>query len=297
MIDRYLLRYFLAVIDQGNFSRAAQHCRVSQPTLSVGIAKLETLLARTLFNRTNRRVELTPAGTRFAVHARRIEAEFAAAERPVAATAPARVVRLGIVSTLPSAWIGAALLAVRRTDAADRLEIVEGRARDLRPRLDRGGIDLLLGDVGDDPHAMPLFEEDYALALPADHSLADRPSLNAEDVAGEAMIVRRHCEALAEVSRFFTLRGVRPFMAARTVNDDRAVAYVRAGLGITVMPRCFAAPGIAMPALAGFTLKRRIGFTAGRANGSSPIDHAPITVLGQELRRLHRQAIERGWSG
>ncbi len=81
MIDRYLLRYFLAVMDEGNFTRAAAHCRVSQPTLSVGIAKLESMVGTPLFNRTNSRVELTTAGARFAQHARRIEAEFAAAER------------------------------------------------------------------------------------------------------------------------------------------------------------------------------------------------------------------------
>ena len=61
MVDRYLLRYFLAVIDYGNFSKAAAQCHVSQPTLSVGIAKLEQGLGRPLFRRTNRRVELTEA--------------------------------------------------------------------------------------------------------------------------------------------------------------------------------------------------------------------------------------------
>lgn len=260
MIDRYLLRYFLAVVDQGNFSRAAAHCRVSQPTLSVGIAKLERLLGRPLFDRTNRRVALTAAGTRFAHHARRIEAEFAAAERAVDGAAPARLVRIGIVSTLPSGWIEAAVRASRGVPG-ERIEIVEGRARDLLPRLDRGAVDTMLCDIGDDPRGgVPLFEEPFALAMAADHPLATRLSVEAEDVAGETMIVRRHCEALAEVSRFFTQRGVRPFMAARTVSDDRAVGYVRAGLGITVMPRCFAQAGIAMPALAGFDRRRRIGF-------------------------------------
>ena len=56
MIERYLLRYFLAVVDQGNFSRAAVHCNVSQPTLSAGISKLENALQRQLFTRTNQRV-------------------------------------------------------------------------------------------------------------------------------------------------------------------------------------------------------------------------------------------------
>ncbi len=261
MIDRYLLRYFLAVIDHGNFSRAALHCRVSQPTLSVGIAKLEALLARPLFNRTNRRVELTAAGARFAIHARRIEAEFAEAEFAVSDDAPSRLIRLGIISTLPSGWVESAIIAAGAADTGERLEIVEGRSRDLHAALERGRIDVVLGPVADEARdADILFEENYALALPATHPLAAHATVKAESLAGETMIVRRHCEALPEISRHFTARGIRPFMAARTANDDRAIAYVRAGLGITVMPRCFASPGIAMPALAGFCLTRRIGF-------------------------------------
>ena len=65
MIERYLIRYFLAVVEHGNFSRAAAMCHVAQPTLSVGIAKLEALLDRALFTRTNQRVEMTDAGSRF----------------------------------------------------------------------------------------------------------------------------------------------------------------------------------------------------------------------------------------
>jgi DNA-binding transcriptional LysR family regulator len=83
--------------------------------------------------------------------------------------------------------------------------------------------------------------------------------VSAEAIAGETMIVRRQCEALPLVSRFFTTRGVRPFMAARTVSDDRASAYVAAGLGITVMPYSLCVPGVAMAALAGFDLTRVVG--------------------------------------
>ncbi len=202
---------------------------------------------------------MTTAGARFAHHARRIEAEFAAAERSARDEAQVRIARIGVVSTLPSIWVGNALRAARSSEMADGLEIIEGRGRDLRLQMQRGGIDAVLCDVSEDRAGQILFEEDYALALPTDHRLAGRDTIGAEELGGEPMIVRRHCEALADISRFFTQRGIRPFMAARTVNDDRALAYVRAGLGITVMPRCFAAEGIAMAALSGFTQRRAIG--------------------------------------
>lgn len=259
MIERYLIHYFLAVMDLGNFSRAAQQCRVSQPTLSVGIAKLEALVGHMLFNRTNRRVELTNHGATFAIHARRIEAEFARAAQAMAVDQATRLVRVGIISTLPTGWIEAATRAACQV-AGETLELVEGRMRDLLPRLERGRIDAIVGIVGDDARPQDvLFEEDYALALADFHPLARQRAIEPEEIADSDMIVRRNCEALTDVSRFFTQRGVRPFFAARTTHEDLAISYVRSGLGVTVMPRSLGQPGIAMPTLTGFTQRRRIG--------------------------------------
>jgi len=260
MIDRYLVRYFLGIVDHGSFSAAALHCRVTQPTLSAGIAKLEALVAQRLFDRGARRVRLTEAGVQFAQHARRIEAEFAAAERAVQATAPRRLVRIGVAPTVATQAIGRALAAARAAAPDERIEMVEGRANELRAKLDRGRIDALLGVVDDeDARGETLFTEPYGVAMARDHPLAARAQVTAEEIAGETMIVRRHCEALAQVSRFFTARGVRPFMAARTVSEDRAAAYVAAGLGITVMPASLARDDIALSTLGGFALRRRVG--------------------------------------
>ncbi len=262
MIDRYLLRYFLAVVDQGTFSRAASHCRVTQPTLSVGIAKLEQGLGRKLFHRTNRRIELTEAGTGLLVHARAIEAGFAAAERAAENSAPARTLRLGVLATTPRRWIADALAARRGASAGERVEIVEGNERDLRARLARGRIDMaltILREGGERDAGRPILTEGYALALAASHPLAGRERVRVEELADAPMIVRRHCELLPETSRFFTARGIRPFFPARTTSDDKALAYVRAGLGVTVMPDGFREAGVARVALEEFTFTRAIG--------------------------------------
>lgn len=285
MIDRYHLRYFLAVIDQGNFSRAAIACNVTQPTLSVGIAKLEQALGRTLFRRTNRRVELTEAGARLAASARRIEAGFAEAERAVAGSEPAETLRFGVLATIPVCWIEAAVSRQSGRDKPTRIEIVEGREGELRDRLMRGRLDAALTIVRDSESTSGeiLFTEGYALVMGADHPLAGERAIAAEALVNEPMIVRRHCEVLAETSRHFTARGVRPFFPARTTSDERALGYVRAGLGLTVMPECFVGAGIVRPQLRDFGFTRTIGIVlaphADPAIRTSPFVASLIEVI------------------
>ncbi|MGF7171729.1 DNA-binding transcriptional LysR family regulator [Sphingobium xanthum] len=263
MLDRYLLRYFLAVVDQGNFSRAAALCNVSQPTLSVGVAKLEGQVGAPLFLRSSQRVELTAAGARFLVHARRIESEYNLAERVLAEAEPVRRLRIGWLLSIPTDCLAAAVAGAGPDEGGMQVEIIEGNERDLQGHLARGRIDLAVSLVrpGETRFAEEsVVAEGYRLALPAGHRLAGAQSVAAEALAAETMIVRRHCEALAATSRHFTERGVRPFFAMRSTNDERVMAMVAAGLGLTVMPESYRRAGIAWPQLAGFDLQREIGF-------------------------------------
>lgn len=287
-MDRYHLRYFLAVIDEGNFSKAAAACNVSQPTLSVGIAKLEQSLGRQLFNRTNKRVELTAAGARLSAHARRIEAEFALAEREVSGTQPAALLRIGMLSSIPFEWTEAFLFRLGAEGPLHWIEIVEGRERELAERLTRGRIDVALTILRSGTERFEseqLFSEGYSLALPANHPLGHRDMIEADELADNPMIVRRHCELLSDTSRFFTARGVRPAFLARTVNDDKALRYVRAGLGITVMPDCFGLEGVARPRLAGFLFEREIGLLyAEHADAKRLRGEPPLRALVESIQ-------------
>ncbi|MDK2769178.1 MAG: LysR family transcriptional regulator [Sphingomonas sp.] len=280
MIERYLLRYFLAVIDSGTFTAAAAQMAVSQPTLSAGIAKLEREVGAKLLRRSSQRIELTEAGSQFAVHARRIEREFNLAAAAVGGIAQPATLRLGVLTTIASAELAALVARIAADAPGLAVELVEGNATVLAQHIARGRVDLALTAVQGDGEA--LRSEPYLLALPVGHRLAGEAALPGEALAGETMIVRRSCEALPETSRYFTRRGIRPSFALRTPNDDRALAMVAAGLGATVVPASHRHAGVANPALIGFDLRRTLVLVRGEdaREGMAAVGDAVRGVFG-----------------
>lgn len=290
MIDRHMLRYFLAVIDHGTFTAAARHCQVSQPALSEGIAKLEQRLGRSLFSRDNRRVEVTAAGVKFAAHARRIESEFMEAEREAFEVKPVLRLHVGLATSLPPHWVAAALMAACLT-GDEQIELTEARARDLPALLDRGRIDVAIGLRTDAQQpGQTLWSEGYGLALASSHRLAGLSVVTADQVASETMFVRRDCEVLTEVSRYFTSRGVRPFMSARTTSEERAMAYVRAGVGVTVMPLSFRVSDLEIIPLAEFGFTRSVGVLTDRLRPDLPASSPQLMRLVTALSQAAREA-------
>lgn len=288
MIERYLLRYFLAVIDQGNFSRAAAHCHVSQPTLSTGIAKLEQMTGVALFIRNNQRVELTAAGTRLMNHARRIEREFNLAEQAVAKEPGGAPLRIGVLNSIAGDVVARAI-GVGGLNAGNSVELLPGNERELIGRIDSGRIDVALTLVRDGKSEM-IIDEGYGVALSANHPLAGREEIAAEELASDPMIVRRHCEALSATSRHFVARGVRPHFTFRSTNDERVMQMVATGLGVTVMPMSYRWPGMARARLKDFELRRSVGFVHGsRAGEMSGAAAAILTGIAQALRDAQDQ--------
>ena len=272
MTERYLLRYFLAVVDSGNFSHAASATHVTQPTLSAGIAKLEEQMGVSLFHRNNRRVHLTEAGTRLLPYARRIESQFNQSLDAVRQIEPVRLLRIGILNTISINLISSAAEQMLKSDPSLRVEFVDGSERELTSKLAQGRVDLALTLVnrgGDRFEEKPLFEEGYVAALPVSDPLAGRPTLNAEELAASVMIVRRQCEALSETSRYFTERGVRPFFAYRSSQDERVMSMIAAGLGMTIVPESYFHKGVTQAKLNGFNVKRTIGFVLSSSTNSA----------------------------
>lgn len=265
MMKRAHLRQFLAVVETGNFTRAAERLAISQPTLSAAIAELERLAGTRLFLRERRQVRLTEAGTRLVNHARAIEREFRAAEAAFAeAPVPLSPLRLGVLHSIATTTLSA---LARRHSGPQPLTLSEGTDSELRRKLGEGQVDAILTlmrpEDADRP-SLTLLEEGYRLIMPEGHPLAGATLLAASDVAAETMIARRSCEILGETSRWFTQRGVRPPFFLRSSNDDRCIEMVRVGMGVTTAPQSLVREGVVAVPLADYDFRRTIGLIAAR---------------------------------
>ena len=290
MIDQYLLRYFLAVAETGNFSRAAKRVSVTQPTLSAGIAKLERELGVRLFDRDRQGVALTPAGSRFLVRARRIAAEYEHALVELSEVTDPTLLRLGVLNTIPVRLVESWLEEHRALGSGEALELLDGSERDVTERLERGRIDLALTVVRPHHsrfHPEVLARERYMMVLPRDHPLANEGEVLAEQLARDRMALRRHCEALPEINRFFVTRGVRPRFVLKTTSDERVLAVARSGIGVGMMPECFAEPSVRLVPVKDFELTREIGLLHA---GDAQVSQARASPFIAIVRRHYGRA-------
>lgn len=268
IMDIYLLRYFLAVVETGSFTRAADRVFVTQPTLSAGIKKLEQQLGHSLFERTNRRVFLTDAGTRFLPRAKAILHECNMAQQVLDEAGQTPLLRIGVLTTLSNRKVGSLLASFRDRMPSAAIEITDGTEQELENRLEDRSLDFALSVHRGEPldRSVPLGSEPYVFILSTDHALAKRTRVGATDLAEEYMIVRSRCEVLSETSRYFTDRNVRPRLVYRTPNDSRAVAMVAAGVGGTVVPASLVDERVSAVKLIGFDHERRIGLFLPRSD-------------------------------
>lgn len=260
MINRSHIRKFLAVVDAGSFTQAAARIRITQPTLSSGIAELERLVGSTLFLRERKQVRLTEAGGRFLPVAREIERNF----RQVDALGKTGGdswpdLRLGAIRSVAAGTLAQVVTALGERFS---IEIVEGTDAELRNSLASGRIQgalTLLRPGESEGGAISLIEEPYVMLVAETHRLAGAEIVDPEDLASEIMIARRSCELLEATSRFFTQRGIRPRFSLRSESEERCLEMVGAGMGVTTAPLSLARKGIIPVRVQGYEFKREIG--------------------------------------
>lgn len=250
------LRYFVAVADELNFTRAARRLHLSQPALSKQIAGLETALRAQLLRRDHRRVELTTAGAALHQAARRLLADWdqTAAEVADAAAAEARVLRAGTLTSLGRALYPAVLEHYGKRQPGWRVELRSFGWGDPTAGLASEDTDVafIWLPTGDDSIAWQvLATERRFVALSSRHPLAGRAAVSFAEVAAEPFAA---LPASAGPARDFWLAighrdGVPPRVAAEVASADEVFELVTAGAAVTLLAEgnaaVYARPGIA----------------------------------------------------
>src|SRR3954454_5079377 len=194
--DLRLIRYFVAVAEAGNVTRAAEHLHISQPSLSAAMKQLEAQLGVELLTRHGRRVEVAPAGERRRARGRELleQAEpVVEAVRQHGSATPGRR-RLGLSPTARFG-IGPRLLAACADQApAVMLYTSEDTTGALLREVAAGRLDLAVTFCAPEPppagiELVPLAGEPAVVHLPADHPLAARSRVGVSELAGETILV------------------------------------------------------------------------------------------------------------
>jgi LysR family hydrogen peroxide-inducible transcriptional activator len=255
------LEYLVAVGEHHHFGRAAEACNVSQPTLSTQLKKLEQELGISLIERSPRHVVLTSAGERVAERGRIILDE-AAAIRTLArqATDPeGGSLRLGIFPTLAPYLLPHVIPALHERYPDLELLLIEEKTEVVLDQLRSGRLDvgiLALPVTGEQFHQQPLFTEDFVLAVPAGHPLADAGGpVDPSVLAGEEVLLLEegHClrDQALSVCR---LTGAAERRGFRATSLETLRQMVAAGVGITLLPSLAVRPPV--PASADIVLLR-----------------------------------------
>jgi DNA-binding transcriptional LysR family regulator len=198
MLNLNRLRILIEVASRGSFSAAAESLSYTQSAVSQQIAALEAETGVTLIERLPRGVRLTPAGEVLVTYAEGILARLYAAEAEMAAIAGLRGGQLRMASfpTAGATLMPLAIAIFRGQHPEVTLTLAEGEPEEIGPRLEAGEFDIALlfefegtsDSLAPALSRLPLFEDPMFLALPADHPLAQRPTLRLESLRAEAWI-------------------------------------------------------------------------------------------------------------
>ncbi|MDH6284668.1 LysR family transcriptional regulator [Prescottella agglutinans] len=236
------LRYFLAVVDEANFTRAADRLHVSQPGVSAQIRQLERELGHDLLDRSGRTVTLTEVGAAVLPYAR--AAVAAASATRDAADAVAGLLRghVGIGSVPSAALDFVELLADFHARYPDiEMTLTEQSSENLLKEVRTGRLDLaFVGLAGDSPPgvACRVVREDALVAVVAHTDpLADRPAVDLHELAARPLItLPRGTGIRSALDASFADAGLRARIAFEASDPRVAARLAQRGLGTGILP-------------------------------------------------------------
>lgn len=271
------VRYFLALADTLNFTRAAERCNVSQPALTRSIQQLEAELGGALFNRERQNTHLSELGRMMHPFLQSIQeqAEAAKSQAKALKRLDRAQLKIGAMCTIGPAMVSDLIVGFRMAYPTIDLVVSDAGPEQLLEQLKGGDLNVALfaspEPLDERLHGLPLFHERFVIALSPHHRLATQNAVTAEDLQGEAYVMRTHCEYNDFAGQAFDQRGVDVSIVFKSERDDWVQGMIKAGLGFGFFPEfCVTDPGVVTRDLVDPEFARTINLVTVRGRPHSP---------------------------
>ena len=236
------IRYFIAVYETLNFTKAAAQCQVSQPALTKAIKRLEDYLGSTLFVRDGRRVIVSEFGKILHPNLEEMLRQDQAVKTlsknfRLLDKTPLSV---GVMVTIGPTALAPFLVDFRTKHPGIEVSVVERPLMELLRALKEGEVEVALlhdpeqdnGDI----RAEPIYQEMYVVVLPPGHALAARDEIRLKDLSKQSYVDRLSCEMRELVMAKAAMEGVELYARFRSEREDWVQGMVLAGMGFAFMP-------------------------------------------------------------
>lgn len=232
-MDLRALRYFVSAVEAGSISGAALRCHISQPSITLAIAKLEDELNCKLLIRQAKGCVMTPEGQKMYRMAKDLLAHAQSIRNEFTPIKPGRRLTLKVDPNIRVAVLEAFIQSVKASQRPTSLSLVAKNDTQIQEN------DLQLtvrSAVKDNEIFFPLLKERYALLIPKSNQLAFKPELQVADLQDAPLITRIHCENKALFEQACVNLNLNFQEVAEVETEEWAHSLVAAGLGL-----CFAA--------------------------------------------------------
>lgn len=236
------IRYFAALAETLNFTRAAELSNVTQPALTRAIKNLETELGGPLFHREGSRTHLSELGRMMLPYFQSIH--MSADEAKDTAKAFGRLeqarLKIGVMCTIGPAIISSFLMRFYREHPEVEVDVVDMSASELTEMLANGDLEIALfaapGKMDERFHALPLFDERFVLVVPHNHRLSKLSVVPCRELNNEPYVCRANCEFFDVVQEQFVSQGIHTRVVFSSERDDWVLGMIKAGMGIGYFP-------------------------------------------------------------
>lgn len=242
-MEIHQLRYFVAVADEGSFSRAAAREHVAQPSLSQQIQKLEAELDQKLFDRLPRSVIITEAGKCLLEYARKILVEISEARRCLDDQKRDVAGRLtvGCIPTIAPYLLPELIGQFQTRYPNVHLEVIEDTTESLALRLEDGTLDVAIMSTCHSSPTLkpyPLGKEALLLLLSKQHPLAKKKKISWSELKSEKFLLLHEVHCLsAQVCELLATHNLQPRLALRGAQLATIAQMVATGMGVSLVPQ------------------------------------------------------------